>query len=352
MSETKAIVKIIGTDACPLYVEGDEFKLSGKSLVAPYGKASCLILVRDITEVLLRYECIDSTSRYVFDCSGCTGLARLEFRRDRERAPSRPAGEGSPDLDALAESLGDYSFFKTFDEESVKEILNVLQLAEYPPGELILRKGEPGKNLYIVGSGKVEVLAEDGVRIAVLGKGEVFGEMSLISGDPVAATVRSLEPLKLFYLDGQYFRELLQRTPSIQIYLTRLLARRIANTNVIRVQDTASAMTGNLSEIPPTELFQTLHLNQKTGVLLLKLDAGLAAASFLEGELIRAKYGDLLDNEAFFAMLAAREGRFKFSPELPPEETRTAPVGSFMKLLMEGVRRADEASAGPDDEED
>jgi CRP/FNR family transcriptional regulator, cyclic AMP receptor protein len=166
----------------------------------------------------------------------------------------------------------------------------------------------------------------------------------------VAATVRALEPLKLFYLDGQYFRELLQRTPSIQIYLTRLLARRIANTNVIRVQDTASAMTGNLSEIPPTELFQTLHLNQKTGVLLLKLDGALAAASFLEGELIRAKYGELLDHEAIFAMLAAREGRFKFSPELPPEETRTAPVGSFMKLLMEGVRRADEASAGPDDD--
>lgn len=345
MSETKAIVKIIGTDACPLYQDGDEFKLSGKSLVAPYGKASCLILVRDITEVLLRYECVDASSRYVFDCSGCTGLARLEFRRERERTPPRI---GARDIDELAETLSDYAFFQTFDEESVKEILGVLKLAGFQPGQTILEKGEPGKNLYIIASGKVEVLAEDGVRIAVLGKGEVFGEMSLISGDPVAATVRAVEPLKLLYLGGQFFRELLQRTPSIQIYLTRLLARRIANTNVIRVQDTASAMTGNLSEIPPAELLQTLNLNQKTGVLILKLDDGLAAASFREGELIRAKFGDLLDREAFFAILTAREGRFKFSPELPPEEGRTEPLGGFMSLLMEGVRRADEAAAEPE----
>jgi CRP/FNR family transcriptional regulator, cyclic AMP receptor protein len=345
MSETKAIVKVIGTEACPLYLEGDEFKLSGKSLVAPYGKASCLILVRDITEVLLRYECIDASSRYVFDCSGCTGLARLEFRRERERIFPR---SDERDLGALAETLGDYAFFRTFDEESVKEILGVLKVARFAPGQTILEKGEPGRNLYIVASGKVEVLAEDGIRIAVLGKGEVFGEMSLISGDPVAATVRAVEPIALLYLSGSFFRELLQRTPSIQIYLTRLLARRIANTNVIRVQDTASAMTGNLSEIPPAELFQTLNMNQKTGVLILKLEGGLAAASFRDGELIRAKFGDLLDREAFFAILAAREGRFKFSPELPPEETRTDPLGGFMSLLMEGVRRADEADAGPD----
>lgn len=348
MSDTKAIVKVIGTDACPLYLEGDEFKLSGKSLVAPYGKASCLILVRDITEVLLRYECVDAASRYVFDCSGCSGLARLEFRRDRDRPPVPPEGAGDQDLEALAGSLGDYSFFQTFDEESIKEILRVLQVARHRAGETILRKGEPGRNLFIIGSGKVEVLAEDGVRIAVLGKGEVFGEMSLISGDPVAATVQALEPVKLFYLEGSFFREMLQRTPSIQIYLTRLLARRIANTNVIRIQDFASAMTGNLSEIPPTELLQTLHLNQKTGVLILKLSGGLAAASFREGELIRAKYGDQVDQEAFFAIMEAREGRFKFSPELPPEETRTAPIGSFMKLLMEGARRADEAASEPE----
>ncbi|GBC61078.1 hypothetical protein DENIS_2038 [Desulfonema ishimotonii] len=338
MSDPKSIVKIIGTQDCPMYGVGDEFRLSGKSLTAPYGKATCMILVRDITEVVLKYECIDNTSRYVFDCSGCAGLARLEYKCP----PPFPDSGDQDNICALTNALSRYTFFQIFDEESVRHLVSLLKMKRYESGDVILTKGEPGKNLYIIISGRVDVLADSGIRIAGLGKGEVFGEMSLISGGPVSATVRAIEPLSVLYLEGRHFKEILSKSPSVQIYLTRMLARRIANTNVIRSQDFASAMTGNISEIPTSELFQTLHLNHKTGVLILKLADGLAAASFREGRLIRAKYGDREDKAAFFEMLKAREGRFKFHHELPPEEIRVKELGNFMKLLMEGVKNADE----------
>lgn len=337
MASIKARIKVIGTDHCPLYAVGDEFKVSGKSLIAPYGKATCLILANDMTELLIKYENIDHNSRYVFDCSGCTGLARLEYKR-LEEPTSFLEDPDKMDVYSLVASLSNHSFFQSLDEDNVKEILSHLQMERYDPGKTIIEKGEPGRNLFIIAEGKVEIL-DEGVRIAVLGPGEIFGEMSLISGGPVSATVQALEPLTLLYLNGRYFSEMLHKIPSVQIFLTRLLARRIAVANILRSREIASGLTGNLSQIPPAELLQTLHVNQKTGVLILKLDGGLAAVSFREGNLIRAKYGEKEDREAIFEIVKASRGRFKFNPELPAQENRTEEIENFMRLLMEAHRR-------------
>ena len=56
--------------------------------------------------------------------------------------------------------------------------------------------------------------------------------MSLIREQPRVATIRSLEPLAVMYLKGEYFRDLLQKSGSIQIYLTRLLARVITSYSI------------------------------------------------------------------------------------------------------------------------
>ncbi|MFW5855119.1 MAG: DUF4388 domain-containing protein [Thermodesulfobacteriota bacterium] len=346
----KAVVKIIGTDECPLYRVGDTFKVAGKSLFAPYGKPTCLVLVGDITEVLLNYSSRDSDTRYVFDCGGCTGMVRLEYRKEKVEDLARADGSKEPSDQkeegySLAGWLSNYAFFQTLDEQNIREIVSILKKKQYPAGATVIEKGDSGKNLYIIVSGRVEVLGENDIRIARLGKGEIFGEMSLISGDPVIATVKAVEPLTVLYLNGKYFGEMMQKSQSIQIYMTRLLARRIASANISRSREIAAGLTGNLSEIPPNELLQTLHQNQKTGMLLMKMSDGLAAVSFREGKLIRAKYGDKEDEAAFFEILKAREGRFKFNPELPPEETRTREIGNFLKLLMEGARRMDEENA-------
>ncbi len=345
MEKNKSVIRIIGTDACPLYDMGDEFRLSGTSLHLPYGKAACLILIKDLTNLLLKYDTSDAESRYVFQCSGCSGMIRLEYRHQEQGQLPLDDGEREK-LNILARSLSDYTFFQTFDEAGVRHLLSKMKKQQYQAGEIVIRKGDPGQDLFIIVSGRVEIFTEGDVRVAILGKGEVFGEMSLLSGEPVVATVRAIEPLQVFCLNGDVFQEMLHQFPSVQIYLTRLLARRITLANIVRSREIASGLTGNLSEIPPSELFQILHLNQKTGVLVLKLPGGLAAASFRDGSLIRVKYNERVDQDAFFEILKAREGRFKFNPELPPEETRQEEIGNFMKLLLEGARMADEAGEG------
>lgn len=344
MSNPESTITVIGEDNCPYYKVEDEFSLFGKALIPPPDKPACLILVGDITKVNQRFESND-TARYLFYCAGCTGLIKLEYVKEDKTGSALVDNSQAEDIGATARSLSNFSIFQTLDEYKIQNLVTFLKHQRFEKGDIIIKKGEAGKNLYVIASGKVEVLGDDGVRIAVLGKGEVFGEMSLLSGDPVGATIKVMEPATVLYLNGKYFRNVLNKFPSIQMYLSRLLVRRLAKSNIIWSKELASGIVGKLSEMPPAELFQTLNLNNKTGGLTIKLPHGVARAYFKDGDLIRVRYKNLEGRDAFFEILKEKEGRFKFIPGLPAKSILTDDVGDFMALLMEGLRRIDEENA-------
>jgi len=219
-----------------------------------------------------------------------------------------------------------------------------LEIRKYNKGEFIVRKGEQGRNLFIILSGKAEVVGEDGLHIAILDRGEILGEMSLISGSPITATVRAVESVELLCLSGRDFGEVLKRFPSVQMFFAKLLADRLMKTNKARSEEFSSGMAGKLSEMPPSELFQVFNINQKTGVLGLNLVRGRAEVAFKEGQMIRVRFGEMEGAEAFFELLREKEGRFKFLPGLSDTEMKLPRIGDFMWLLMEGMRKIDESN--------
>jgi predicted Zn finger-like uncharacterized protein len=341
-AEGPPVFRIIKDDNCPLYEIGDEFQLSGKIFRVPVSKAPCLILARDVVKVLQNQEAGTLDPDPAFNCSGCTG--RILFKYRKATRPAAPPADDAPDtyVGAVINLLSTFPIFKNLGEEEIRDIVTFLRLNKFEEDDVILRKGEPGRNLFIIVSGKVEVLSEDGMSIAFMGAGEVFGEMSLLSGDPVGATIKVVEPTTVLFIGAKDFKKVLNEVPSLQLNFTRLLARRMAEINLARSEEFASGMTGKLSEMPPAELFQTLNVNQKTGVLTLKLPRESAYLSFREGELINARYRNKEGQEAFFELLKIKEGRFKFIPGLSPEEMELPEVGDFMHLLMEGLRKIDE----------
>jgi hypothetical protein len=252
------------------------------------------------------------------------------------------AKDRSRNIDAVAGILSNFSIFQALDHQNLRDIVALLKLKRFARNEVILKKGDPAQNLYIILSGAVDVLDEDGVRLSALQKGDVFGEMSLISGEPVGATIKVVEPAKIIFMKGQDFKEILNNFPSIQMYLAKLLAQRLAKSNLAVAEEIASGMLGRLSEMPPPEIFQTLNLNQKTGRLSLILPDGTAKVAFRQGELIGATYRQKSGKEAFFDLMMKNEGRFKFHPELSEKEKTTPAIGNFMDMLLEGLRRMDE----------
>ncbi|MDM8525708.1 cyclic nucleotide-binding domain-containing protein [Desulfococcaceae bacterium HSG8] len=339
-SEKSPKFKIIGENNCPLYDQGDEFRLSGNAFFGPPNKAPCLILVKDVMKLLKKDVLSEGDTDRVFNCSGCTGLIRFSYKEEKEISskPARPEDY----IGVVARSLSKFSIFQSLDENIVKEFTSYLKFDEFAMGDTIIRKGDPGRNLYIVVSGRVEVVGDDDMSLAFMGKGEVFGEMSLLSGNPVGATIKVIKPSTVLYIGAKDFRKVLNKSSSLQMYFTRLLAGRMAEINTARSEEFASGMAGKLSEMPPSELFQTFNMNQKTGVLTLKLADTTAYLSFREGGLVSVKYDGKEGDEAFFELLKLKRGRFKFIPGLSPEEMKASEVGDFMHLLMEGLRRIDE----------
>ncbi len=358
MKYPESVFIIIEDHQCPLYKLGDEFRLSGKALViehedekkfittvivkTPLKKQECRVLAGDIADILIKYSSIDKIPAMQLKCGGCTGSVRLEHQHKKTSSASQSAQPDENDSDKMARLLRNFSIFQTLEEEQIKHLLPFFKLRRLAKGAVIMKKGDPAKDLYIILSGRVEILEDDGMLIASLGKGEVFGEMSLLSGDPVGATVKVSETLMVLSVNGKKFRNTFNTIPSLQMYFARLLTRRLARSNVARTEELSSGMVGKLTDLPPSEVYQTLKTNQKTGVLILTLSKGPAKLSFKDGDLVHAVYGKMKGREAFFETLKERDGRFRFTPGLPPEEAKLPEMGNFMWLLMEGLRRIDE----------
>lgn len=75
-------------------------------------------------------------------------------------------------------------------------------LERYAQGEDVVREGDTGDRLYVVAQGEVEALiGADLRRVNLLGAGDYFGELALLTGAPRSATIRTTQPTELYAID-------------------------------------------------------------------------------------------------------------------------------------------------------
>lgn len=346
----EAQFKILENRDCPLYKEGDVFSLSGVALRTPEGKATCLFLARGITEIIVeKMDGVEEKGKKEFNCSGCTGLIKFSYVDETKfytpQMRMMAAAENkqqSREMGSLFNMMNTFSFFQALEEESLKDIFSCLTMKDFRANQIILHKGQPGRHLVFIVSGRVAVLDDDNNPISTLGRGEIFGEMSLFSGKPVCATIKSIEPIKLLLLSGKDLSHILIKHPFLQMSFTRLLVQRLSEANISQSELASDAFSGQLLELPPSELFQMLNENVKSGVVTLDLSGGKAEVAFSEGEVVRVHYKKISGVNAFNEIVKEQKGRFKFSPSLSLEEMGAPPIGNFMKLLMDALRKIDE----------
>ncbi len=237
--------------------------------------------------------------------------------------------------------LRNLDFFESLDDDALIDLTLLLELRTIQLDKVIIKKGAPGTYLFIILSGKVAVMANDGQQIATIDRGEIFGEMSLLSGEPVTRSIHTLEKTKVAMLSSKNFKYVMRKYPVLQLFLLKLLMNR-AQTMTLRSGQITSGMSGELSEIKTVDLFQLINSTQKTGTITLTLDTGRATISFLDGEIIQANYLEFIDKEAVFALLGFENGHFSYVKGISPEMENLEPIGGFMGLLMEGLQRIDE----------
>ncbi len=287
-------------------------------------------------------------------------LERQKAEKEKAEASVAPPPASSPAvrrpsgvirrLEGLAKSeAGAGPFLSRLEPGVIDEIVGLATVEEYAEPTVIIREGQEGTALYIVAEGEVEVVrrGEAGreVILASVGKGECLGEMSLLTGLPASATVRTHGAATVLVVPKRSFEELLVRKPTLHREFSRIIAERLYSTNVKLEAETSHGIAGRLSMIGIVDLVQTLNASRRTGTLSLEDGSGISGrVGFREGQVVSAVVGEVPGAEGFYGLLGWQDGNFTFEGGEPQMEDvpGSAVQGDVMALLMEGMRRLDE----------
>ncbi|MGC8743869.1 MAG: cyclic nucleotide-binding domain-containing protein [Verrucomicrobiia bacterium] len=127
---------------------------------------------------------------------------------------------------------------KLFAELSPEEKLylkNSASLVDAPAGSIVFNEGDPGNGLYLIKSGKIQVLSNVGKGeekvFATLGKGDILGEMAIVENEKRSATAKAVEDSELYFIPRDIVLEVLERSPKFALSMLREISRRLREFN-------------------------------------------------------------------------------------------------------------------------
>jgi CRP-like cAMP-binding protein len=120
--------------------------------------------------------------------------------------------------------------FRELSGEDLLQVARSVSHRRLAAGSVLFRKGEPGAVMYVVARGRVRVA--DGAReLAVLGRGELLGELALLDGEARSADAVCVDDCELLGLAQADVDEILDRRPEIGREVIRVLVRRLRAAN-------------------------------------------------------------------------------------------------------------------------
>lgn len=221
-------------------------------------------------------------------------------------------------------SKGDFFSFiislKPIELKAIGELSQVLHLDE---GVVVYQSGEPSDALYIINRGVVEIIHEnqrhtDRTGISYLGRGDVFGEVGVLTETPRKNAIRTCEPVSVQCFRREVFAELIRRVPSFFAFLCQKLAHQLSKVSDLAfVQSNCLELSGNLANFDMVTIYQTILNSSQTGELAVVNDSGETAAlfTFEAGQPTHAQFYHLTGEEAFWQLFLHEKltGTFSFS---------------------------------------
>jgi CRP/FNR family transcriptional regulator, cyclic AMP receptor protein len=135
----------------------------------------------------------------------------------------------------LIELVSGHVLLGQLEPDEMKRVLAFARIERFSTGEVIFRRGEPGHGMMIVINGriKISVSSSDGKEavLAVLGRGEVLGEMAIIDGKERSADATAMAPTETLSIHRRDFIPFLERQPATCIRLLGIMSERLRRTS-------------------------------------------------------------------------------------------------------------------------
>ena len=337
----RVTARVESQQECPLYRTGDALTFCEQIVEGAHGGPVCATAVRNLHPAIRSaMEAASAAPVSGVFCGGCTGRAHFSLASEPRPEPVVTAEFAQ----TLLGSLEHIPLFAGATRRQLESTLPCFHEFRCVVGEEVTVKGQSNQGFYILLEGSVDVwnVDEHGTenRLNILGRGESFGEMSLLTGEQASATVRARGDVVAAMIRRADFLDVLSRIPALTFNIAKLLAQRLAKTGNWLVEELHKGITGKLDQIAPGELVQALNINAQTGTLLVQNGSASLSMYFHQGQIVDIELGDVKGEEAFYAFLKWKRGRFRFD-----SHARTEPpshVFDPMSLLLEGMRRMDD----------
>ena len=159
-----------------------------------------------------------------------------------------------------------------------------------PAGTVLFQEGDRGEEMYIIQAGKVKIGRRvRGVEktLAMLEKGEFFGEMAILNDKPRSATAETVEDSDLLVIDRKTFDTLIRGNPEITVRFIKRLADRLREANeqmeALMIKDNTSRLVSILAK--------QVKDQKKAGELSISIDdlAGLAGIEKAQAKTVLEK---------------------------------------------------------------
>lgn len=125
--------------------------------------------------------------------------------------------------------------FEVLDDESAAKICELLDTLDCQAGQPLFRAGDAGDAMYLIERGKVQIsmksIGGEDLILAVLNRGDFFGEMAIIDEKPRSANATALEASRLAVLSRKHFLSFLNSSPNVALELLTALTRRLRRTD-------------------------------------------------------------------------------------------------------------------------
>lgn len=127
--------------------------------------------------------------------------------------------------------LGQAPLFSVLHPNDLSMLATKFHSVSFRRGEMIFREGEPAERLFLIEAGRVKLTVSSSrggeLLIALLARGQLFGELEIIDRGSRAMSARAMEDSRIFSLDGDMFWTLLENRPPLARRLLELMARRL-----------------------------------------------------------------------------------------------------------------------------
>ena len=141
----------------------------------------------------------------------------------------------------ISSALQNSDIFSILDPDTLQELAETSMVQAFGAGEVIVRQGDTFSSLFLVIKGKLSVEV-DSLTVGTIAEGSLFGEMSLLTGEPRSATVRATSEVWLAEITREQLLPVLRKSPLLLNSLSSILAAREQSTRSRQEELSSSAL--------------------------------------------------------------------------------------------------------------